>query len=299
VSRPHRLPVEILAIDWGSTPAKRQMCRAVLREGRYVFSPPRPVPDVGALELEPGTLAAFDCPIGVSRDYAAMAELHSFRGALAVFGRGRFGRFYEFADCSADIATERPFYPKRGVKGVSRDDLRRVLGDAAFAPRVCDQLTKAGPIFWILGPRQVGRSAACIWRELLTPRLDRVALWPFDGALDDLLAAGRPVVGEMYPAFLLRTLGVAVLAKSKQEPRRLCGEELVERVGTDKRLDLDAVRAPLLDGFGASRSGEDPFDATIGCIALARLLLDDAIPEPPEAARVIEGWILGLPPSGA
>jgi hypothetical protein len=299
VSRPHRLPVEILAIDWGSTPPKRQMCRAVLLEGRYVFSPPRPVPDVATLELEPGTLAAFDCPIGVSRDYAARAELHSFRGALEVFGRGRFGRFYEFADCSADIATERPFYPKRGVQGVSRDDLRRVLGDAAFAPRVCDQLTKAGPIFWILGPRQVGRSAACIWRELLTPRLDRVALWPFDGALDDLLAGGRPVVGEMYPAFLLRTLGVAVLAKSKQEARRLCGKELLERVGTDKRLDLDAVRAPLLDGFGASRSGEDPFDATIACIALARLLLDDAIPEPPEAARAIEGWILGLPPSGA
>jgi hypothetical protein len=299
VSRPHRLPVEILAIDWGSTPAKRQMCRAVLLEGRYVFSPPRPVPDVAALQLEPGTLAAFDCPIGVSRDYAAMAELHSFRGALAVFGRGRFGRFYEFADCAADIATERPFYPKHGVKGVSRDDLRKGLGDAAFAPRVCDQLTKAGPIFWILGPRQVGRSAACIWRELLAPRLDRVALWPFDGALDDLLAGGRPVVGEMYPAFLLRTLGVTVLAKPKQEARRLCGKELLERVGSDKRLDLDAVRAPLLDGFGASRSGEDPFDATIACIALARLLLDDAIPEPPEAARVIEGWILGLPPSGA
>jgi hypothetical protein len=299
VSRPDRLPVEILAIDWGSTPAKRQMCRAVLLEGRYVFSPPCPVRDVTALELQPGTLAAFDCPIGVSRDYAAMAELHSFRAALEVFGRGRFERFYEFAHCSADIATERPFYPKRGVKGVSRDDLRRVLGDAAFAPRVCDQLTKAGPIFWILGPRQVGRSAACIWRELLTPRLDRVALWPFDGALDDLLTGSRPVVGEMYPAFLLRTLGVTVGAKSKQEARRLCGEELLGRVGTDKRLDLAAVTAPLLDGFGASRSGEDPFDATIACIALARLLLDDAIPEPPEVARTIEGWILGLPPSGA
>jgi hypothetical protein len=298
VSRLHRLPVEILAIDWGSTPAKRQMCRAVLLEGRYVFSPPRPVSDVTALELGPGTLAAFDCPIGVSRDYAAMAEVTSFRAALEVFGTGRFGRFYEFADCSADIATERPFYPKRGVKGVSRDDLRRVLGDAAFAPRVCDQLTKAGPIFWILGPRQVGRSAACIWRELLTPRLDRVALWPFDGTLSDLLAGGRPVVGEMYPAFLLRTLGVAVAGKSKREARRICGEELLGRVGTDTRLDLDAVRAPLLDGFGASRSGEDPFDATIACIALARLLLDDAIPEPPEAVRVIEGWILGLPTAG-
>jgi hypothetical protein len=299
VSRLHRLPAQILAIDWGATPAKRQMCRASLQCGRYVLSAPRSVKDVGALELSAGTLAAFDCPIGVSRDYAAMAELGSFRAALALFGTGRFGRFYDFADCSADIATERPFYPKRGVKGVSRSDLRRALGEAAFAPRVCDRLTKAGPIFWILGPRQVGRSAACIWRELITPRLDRVALWPFDGALADLLASGRPVLGEMYPAFLLRTLGVTVARKSKREARAACGEELLGRVGADARLDLGAVRALLLDGFGASRSGEDPFDATIACIALARLLLDDALSEPPEAARVIEGWILGLPSVGA
>jgi len=298
VSRLRRLPAEILAIDWGSTPAKRQMCRAVLRDRRYVLSPPRPVEDVATLELPDGTLAAFDCPIGVSRDYAAMAEIGSFRAALGVFGTGRFGRFYEFADCAADIATERPFYPARGVKGVSRSDLRAVLGDAAFSPRVCDRLAGAGPIFWLVGPRQVGRSAACIWRDLITPRLDRVALWPFDGPLADLLGDGRPVLAEMYPAFLLRTLGVTVARKSECAARAACGRELLRRVGTDTRLDLDPVRALLRDGFGRSRSGEDPFDATIACIALARLLLDDAMPEPPDDARDVEGWILGLPSEG-
>jgi len=295
VSRLPRLPAEILAIDWGSTPAKRQMCRAVLRNRRYVLSPPRPVEDVAGLELRAGTLAAFDCPIGVSRDYAAMAELSSFRAALQVFGTGRFGRFYELADCAADIATERPFYPARGVKGVTRGDLRKVLGDAAFAPRVCDRLAGAGPIFWLVGPRQVGRSAVCIWRDLIAPRLDRVALWPFDGPLTELLAGGRPVVAEMYPAFLLRTLGVTVARKSERAARAACGRELLRRVGADARLDLASVRALLVDGFGAARSGEDPFDATIACIALARLLLDDSMPEPLEETRTVEGWILGLP----
>ena len=295
MSRLPRLPAEILAIDWGSTPAKRQMCRAVLRDGRYVLSPPRPVEDVAGLELRAGTLAAFDCPIGVSRDYAAMAELSSFRAALQVFGTGRFGRFYELADCAADIATERPFYPARGVKGVTRGDLRKVLGDAAFAPRVCDRLAGAGPIFWLVGPRQVGRSAACIWRDLIAPRLDRVALWPFDGPLTELLAGGRPVVAEMYPAFLLRTLGVTVARKSERAARAACGRELLRRLGAEARLDLALVRALLVDGFGATRSGEDPFDATIACIALARLLLDDSMPEPLEEARTVEGWILGLP----
>jgi hypothetical protein len=295
VSRLRRLPAEILALDWGSTPAKRQVCRAVLHRGRYVLSPPRPVEDIGALELRPGTLAAFDCPIGVSREYATMADLGSFRAALELFGTGRFGRFYEPAECAADIATERPFYPARGVRGTTRDDLRKALGAAAFAARACDRLAGAGPIFWLVGPRQVGRSAACVWRELITPRLDRVALWPFDGPLPELLAAGRPIIAEMYPAFVLRVLGLTVARKSDPAARATCGRRLLRRVGGDARLDLDAVRALLRGGFSASRSGEDPFDATIACIGLAKLLLDDAMPEPPAAARVVEGWILGLP----
>jgi hypothetical protein len=212
-----------------------------------------------------------------------------------LFGSGRFERFYEPAQCAADIATERPFYPARGLKGTTRDDLRKVLGGAAFAPRVCDRLAGAGPIFWLVGPRQVGRSAACIWRELITPRLDRMALWPFDGRLADLLAAGRPVIAEMYPAFLLRTLGLTVARKSDPAARAACGRALLRRVGGDARLDLDAVQSLLRRGFGTARSGEDPFDATIACIALARLLLDGAVPEPPDAARALEGWILGLP----
>jgi hypothetical protein len=271
------------------------MCRAVLSDGRYVLSAPRPVEDIGALELRPGALAAFDCPIGVSREYAARADLGSFRAALGQFGSGRFGRFYELAECAADIATERPFYPARGVKGTSRDHLRQILGDAAFAPRACDRLAGAGPIFWLVGPRQVGRSAVCIWRELITPRLDRIALWPFDGRLKELIAADRPILAEMYPAFLLRTLGVTVARKSDPAARAACGRALLRRVSGDARLDLDAVRALLRSGFGVSRAGEDPFDATIACIGLAKLLLDDRIPEPPEAARAVEGWILGLP----
>ncbi len=251
--------------------------------------------DVAALELGPGALAAFDCPIGVSSAYAEMAGLGSFRAALRLFGRGRFERFYEPANCPADITTERPFYPARGVKGTRRDHLRHVLGEAAFAARACDRLAGAGPIFWLVGPRQVGRSAVCVWRELIMPRLDRIALWPFDGPLSELLAAQRPVIAEMYPAFLLRTLGVAVAA---QVGARGTGR-LRSRAAPPCRRGHAArsrrVRALLRGGFGGSRSGEDPFDATIACIALARLLLDDALPEPPEAARAVEGWILGLP----
>ena len=296
MTRPGALPGQILAIDWGATPAKRQLCRAVLRRGRYLVSAPRPVEDVAALDLAPDSLVAFDCPIGLPEIYAVKAGLSSFRAALRAFGAGRFDRFYDFAGSAAEIAIERPFYPLRGIKGTRQDHLRAVLGDAAFAPRVCDRRARAGPIFWLVGPRQVGRSAACVWREILTPRLDRLALWPFDGTLAELIDGGRPIVAEMYPAFLLRTLSVTVARKSDPAARAACGRAILRRLEADPRLDLGAVRTLLRGGFGSSRAGEDPFDATTACIALARLVLDDAVPEAPDGARAVEGWILGLPP---
>jgi len=297
VTRPGALPGEILAIDWGATPAKRQLCRAVLRRGRYLVTPPRPVEDVGGLAMAPDALVTFDCPIGLPDSYAAKAGLSSFRAALRTFGTGRFDRFYEFADAPAEIAIERPFYPRRAIKGTARDHLRAALGDAAFTPRVCDRQAGAGPIFWLVGPRQVGRSAACVWREILTPRLDGLALWPFDGTLAELIGAGRPIVAEMYPAFLLRTLSVRVTRKSDGPARAACGRAILRRLDADPRLDLAAVRSLLRGGFGASRAGEDAFDATTACIALARLVLDGAIREAPAVARAVEGWILGLAPS--
>ena len=168
-----------------------------------------------------------------------------------------------------------------------------MLGEAAFAPRECDRFAGAGPIFWLVGARQVGRSAAYVWRELITPRLDRIALWPFDGPLAELLTTGRPVIAEMYPAFLLRTLGVTVARKSESAARAVRSSAAAPG---RRRCSARSRRGPALlhDGFGASRSGEDAFDATIACIGLARLLLDGKVPEPPETARAVEGWILGL-----
>ena len=101
----------------------------------------------------------------------------------------------------------------------------------------------------------------------------------------------------MYPAFLLRTLSVTVTRKSDGAARAACGRAILRRLDADPRLDLAAVRSLLRGGFGASRAGEDAFDATTACIALARLVLDGAIPEAPAVARAVEGWILGLPPS--
>lgn len=290
--------MEILAIDWGSAPRKRQQCRAVLDGDTYAVQPPTPVADPGALTLPAGGVAAFDCPLGLPASYAARAHLATFRDALTRFGQGRFRRFWEPAEVAAEIGIGRPFYPAR-PRGARRADAPDLFGPRGL--RACDAAARAAPMFWLVGPRQVGRSAIAVWRDVLIPRLDAIALWPFDGGLGALLASGRPVVAEMYPAHLLRTLGVAVRNKRDRGPRASAGRALLARFDGAPGLDLRGVHPLLRDGFGPGGDGEDPFDATVACIALAHLLLAGTVPEPPAAAVPVEGWILGLvrPRAGA
>lgn len=286
-----RLPPEILAIDWGSTPAKRQLCRAVLRGQRYGLERPVPVAAPSTLELPPGAIVGFDCPIGLPAEYAKALELRDFRTALRAFGHGRLEHFYEPAASAAELAWERPFYPAK-PGGTTRDEHRRVLGAAADALRGCDRATGAGPLFWLVGAKQCGRSAITVWRDVLTPRLDALALWPFDGPLEKLLATGKPVVAEMYPSFLIGSvLGERSVRKRDPASRAEAGKRILE---STRGVDLVAVRELLLSGFGDSPAGEDAFDATLSCLALVKLVLAGNIPEPDPDARAVQGWILGV-----
>jgi hypothetical protein len=285
------LPREVIAIDWGATPKKRQLCRAVLRAGRYVVLPPVSIPSATEVPLAPGTLVGFDVMLGLPPAYAARMELPSFREALKRFGQGEYADFYRPAALPEEITEHRPFYPA-AAGGAKREHLVAVLGPAAFDLRPCDRATGAGPLFWLIGAKQVGRSSITVWRDLLTPHLERIALWPFDGTLDALLQGERCVVAETYPAHLGRALGLSLASKRDAAQRAAAGAQLL----ATKRpmIDLFEVRELLLSGFGASADGEDAFDATIACIGLAQMLTSGRLPEPPEEARAVEGWILGL-----
>ena len=54
--------------------------------------------------------------------------------------------------------------------------------------------------------------------------------------------------------------------------------------------------AELMDGFGPSKAGEDPFDAVVGLIGMLNILTGNhQFSEPPNnETRLIEGWIFGL-----
>ncbi len=152
-----------------------------------------------------------DLPVGVPRAYAAQCAEPDFLEFLrGVAGRGDFFRVCETL---ADIRLDRPFYPQRGVRGMTRLSHAAALGlgDAAGLSRVCDRATPerpaGAPVFWTLGANQSGKAAIAAWRDLLLPALQAGAplrLWPFAGDFRTLLAPGTVALAETYPAEALR-----------------------------------------------------------------------------------------------
>ncbi len=155
-------------------------------------------------------LLGVDFPIGVPQAYAERAGITEFRTALEGFD----DRFYAVAERQDEIDLRRPFYPMRPGDR-RRQQLLEGLGLAAWSDllRRCDRrsATRAAAcaIFWTLGGQQVGKAAITGWRDLLAPALQAgldLALWPFQGSLDELLTRHRFVVAETYPAEVYRHL---------------------------------------------------------------------------------------------
>jgi hypothetical protein len=271
------LPPEILVVWLGETPARRQRCRAKLYKGRYYVDHPTPVASLNELEMKPGTLVAFNTPIGFSRAYSEATGIPSFRAGLEIFGTGSFQWFYDIASIPEQVSSYRPFYPMK-------------LGDAAVALRECEQKGNAAPLFWLVGPRQKGRQALALW-EMLGKRVEGVSFWPFDGTIELLVPQDKPVVAEFDFTVLQQLMGMDVLAQRGAGARVAAGMQTFERVND---VDFQAVRKTLLNGYGPSAAGEEEFDTLYATIILAHLFTSGRITEAPEGARDTEGWVLGL-----
>ena len=319
------LPRVVAHADWGVGVAKRWVALALLRpEGRYRALAPRPVgrdgrvlERLGVPDGDPrgGVVLGFDFPIGLPRRYAELVGVDAFRPALDGFGQGRWAAFYEVAAAREQIGLYRPFYPLTpGVKGErARSHLYEALGlGVGELLRRCDR-QGAEALFWTLGGRQVGKAAIDGWRTVLTPALRDpeldVSLWPFDGELGALVSRGGVVVAETWPRECYRHLGMSFApmpdsprpSKRRQADRRRNAPALfawAAATGTELAPELAAV---IADGFGAGPGGEDPFDAVAGLFGMVNVLLgrrSAGVPAEDEAVRRVEGWILGMAPSG-
>jgi hypothetical protein len=294
--------------DWSIDPRKRWMTAARLSGGAWRAEAPAPVGEVAA--LLPGLLAAgapvalgLDLPLGLPRDYArhlAEPDFPAFLRGLAVRP--------EFFAVSAGLETvgrDRPFYPARGVRGMTRAAHAAALGmDGPLGlSRWCDRATAerpaGAPLFWTLGANQSGKAAVAAWRDWLLPALGEglaVAFWPFEGGLHALLAPGRAVLAEVYPAEALRQCGLRLAgSKRAQAPRRGLADAFRAAMEARRVLPSPALAAAVADGFGSGPAGEDRFDSAVGLLGLIGVLdgaRPDFVPDDPWVRRW-EGWVLG------
>jgi hypothetical protein len=245
-----------------------------------------------------------DCPIGLPRAYVAR---HAITGDFPTFLCALAGSpaFFEVARSLADVGKHAPFYPARGVAGMTRLAHATALGlpDAAALSRACDRATAerpaGAPVFWTLGANQSGKAAIAAWRHLLIPALHQPAppsLWPFAGPFCSLLRPGRVAVAETYPAEAMRHLGLRVHGSKRRQSDRAAYAADIESAMARLHAAPSAVfRATLANGFSNKSTGEDQFDSVLGVLAVLGVLTGtrpDTAPNDPWITQW-EGWVLG------
>jgi len=297
--------------DWSIRPEKRFCTIAVPTESGWRLDAPEPVgsPETFFARLRARAGGApvalgIDCPIGLPRAYAA---LHATEPDFPRFLRALATRpaFFNVAATLSEITPATPFYPARGVAGMTRLSHAQALGlpDAAALCRACDRATAdrpaGAPLFWTLGANQSGKAAIAAWRDLLIPALHRPApprLWPFEGPFLSLLTPGAIAIAETYPAEAMRHLALAITGSKRRQPDRAAyAHALSAAAARLNATPTPSLHAALADGFGAAPDGEDRFDSLLGLLCvlgvLTRARPDTAPPDP--ALTTWEGWVLG------
>ena len=297
--------------DWSSDPKKRWMTCARPSSGGWRVSAAEPVGNLAdwtqrlRARAQGGCVAlGVDLPLGLPRLYA---ERHAVEADFPEFLRGLALRPGFFSVCAAldEISADRPFYPARGVAGMTRASHAAALGlgDARGLSRACDRATAkrpaGAPLFWTLGANQTGKAAISAWRDWLLPAFaagESIRLWPFEGRFHELLAPGAVVAAETYPADSLRQRGLTLAgSKRRQSDRAAIADALFAELKAANATSDDELAHAIANGFGADASGEDRFDTLLGLLGLLAVLdgrQPDFVPDDPAIARW-EGWVLG------
>lgn len=271
-----------------------------------MLSAPRLVGDVATLPSRLITEAAggpvalgADLPLGLPRAYAALRGERDFLAFLA--GVASMPDFFKVCATLDDVSTSRPFYPSRGVAGMTRLSHALALGfaDASSLSRACDRATAerpaGAPLFWTLGANQSGKAAIAAWQELIIPA-NNLRLWPFEGSFSSLLRPGMVALAETYPAEALRHLGIKLRgSKRRHADRCATAGALMTAMDLLDATPDDAMRHALLDGFGSDASGEDRFDSVLGVLCVLNVLAGNRPDTAPDDVWVQkwEGWVLG------
>ena len=295
--------------DWSTDPRKRWLAVARREGAAWHLAAPEPVGELASFSArllaraEGGAVAlGVDLPLGLPRAFVAR---HALPGHFPAFLRRLDPAFLEVCDTLDQAGPHRPFYPRRGLRGMTRAAHAAALGlaTAQDLSRLCDRATAerpaGAPLFWTLGANQAGKAAISAWRDWLVPALNGPApprLWPFEGPFRTLLAPGALAIAETYPAEALRHLGLRLSgSKRRQQDRAALAAPLAAAMARLCVQPAPPLQAQLHDGFGPRPDGEDRLDCILGTLAVINVLVghrpDTAPPDPWLTAW--EGWVLG------
>jgi hypothetical protein len=297
--------------DWSMDARKRWIAVALRHGMAWRLAEPEPVGEVATLcarlraRAGGGAVAlGVDLPLGLPRAHVVR---HGLEGDFPRFLSGLVDRPGFFSVCATldELAPDRPFYPARGLRGMTRASHAEALGldGPAALSRLCDRATAerpaGAPLFWTLGANQTGKAAIAAWRDWLVPALAGPRpprLWPFEGDLLALLAPGEIAVAETYPAEALRHLGLKLAgSKRRQTDRAGLAPALAAAMARLGVLPDDGLAARLAEGFGPRPDGEDRLDCVLGVLAVVNVLAGHRPDHPPPDPwlRSWEGWVLG------
>ena len=132
---------------------------------------------------------------------------------------------------------------------------------------------------------------------------DDIGLWPFDGALVDLLESRSIVIVETYPTEFYGHLGFRLGSGSGNGKQSQSARQAVAKHLLTAALQLgcefsNAAHEAVGAGFGPRRDGEDSFDAMVGVLGMLKHLHASKPIDAPANPAVwsVEGWILGQCP---
>ena len=114
------------------------------------------------------------------------------------------------------------------------------------------------------------------WQEFVQPGLDDAVLWPFDGALQELLHANNVVLIETHPC-----------NKRKKDDRSRVSSALMDRIAQRGAPVQDMTAAQVGAGFTPGSDNDDRFDALVGLLATLNVNLGPPPEGPPPDAGVV------------
>lgn len=292
-------------------PRKRWMTVARPEAGAWLVAAPVPVGPLDtwmdrlrAASLGGAVALGVDLPLGLPRAYARNLPVAA-NFASFLQGLSHEADFFRVCATLAELGPHRPFYPARGVAGMTRLSHAVALGftDAAGLSRLCDRATATrpagAPLFWTLGANQTGKAAITAWRDWLLPALNRgdpPRLWPFEGGMHSLLDSGAIVVAETYPAEAMRQRGLRMGGSKRRQSDRVALSPALHAAMNELGAHPTAEMAhSIAAGFGADAAGEDRFDSLLGLLGVLSVLggqQPDFVPDDPWI-RQWEGWVLG------